>query len=208
LMAQGDQVEVSLSNRAEFVRLAEAVRLEEALPQVWAVRRGLVDLVPHQLLKLCTADDLMQRVCGRPLVDIQLLKRHTEYSGVVASAPHIAYFWEVLESFTQDERRAFIQFAWAQERLPATDAEFDRTGTRMMIKPYTGTSNPDDMFPKADTCFFNLMLPEYSSPELLRQRLLFAVHTDADSMNADVPQDDSRRPAQGLLDMMRGSQGL
>jgi hypothetical protein len=33
----------------------------------------------------------------------------------------------------------------------------------MLIKPYTGTANPDHVFIKADTCFFNLTVPDYSS---------------------------------------------
>jgi len=65
-----------------------------------------------------------------------------------------------------------------------------RTNTRMLIKPFSGLSDPDTAFPKADTCFFNLMLPEYSSPEILKERLLFAIHTDADSMDADEPQEE------------------
>lgn len=96
----------------------------------------------------------------------------------------------MLNSFTQEERRAFIRFAWGQERLPADDEEFRRTSTRMLIKPFNGLSNPDQAFPKADTCFFNLMLPEYSSAEILKQKLLFAIFTDSVSMNADQPRDD------------------
>jgi len=195
------------------------VRLAEGAAQIKAIRRGLADVIPAPLLGLLTSDDLHARVCGRPTIDVRLLKRHTEYSGVSGTAPHVLYFWQVLEALTQDDRRAFVRFAWAQERLPGSDAEFERTGTRMMIKPFGGTTNPDDAFPKADTCFFNLMLPAYSSPERLRQRLLFAIHTDADSMNGDAPHDDEVVPPrggrprggpQGFLDALglRQSQGL
>lgn len=118
------------------------------------------------------------------------LQRHTEYSGVSPTSPHIIYFWQVLQSFDQEQRRAFVRFAWAQERLPTDDLAFTRRNTRMLIKPYTGTANPDKAFPKADTCFFNLMLPEYTTPNTLRTQLLTAIYTDADSMNADNPQDE------------------
>jgi len=103
------------------------------------------------------------------------------------------FFWDVLESFNQEERRAFLRFAWAQERLPANDQEFERTRTRFLIKQFSGIGDPDQAFPKADTCFFNLMLPEYSSSEILRERLLYAIYTDADSMNGDQGGDDNSR---------------
>lgn len=48
----------------------------------------------------------------------------------------------------------------------------------------------DKRLPKADTCFFNIELPAYSSVEVMRERLLFAMNTDADSMNADNPDVD------------------
>ncbi len=55
-----------------------------------------------------------------------MLRRHTEYSGVDPNAPHIQHFWKVLEDWTQEERRKFIKFAWAQERLPSNDEDFER----------------------------------------------------------------------------------
>jgi len=133
-----------------------------------------------------TWQDLQLRVCGRPTIDIQLLRRHTEYSSVNPFAKHIIYFWDVLESLSQEQKKAFLRFVWAQERLPANDQEFIRTRTRMLIKPYLGEGAHDQAFPKADTCFFNFMLPEYSSREILKEKLLYAIFTDADSMNADA----------------------
>jgi hypothetical protein len=55
-----------------------------------------------------------------------------------------------------------------------------------MIKPAMKTVHGDGALPKADTCFFNLELPDYSSKEIMKQRILLAIHTDSDSMNAEV----------------------
>ena len=40
--------------------------------------------------------------------------------------------------------------------------------------------------PKADTCFFNLELPNYETKEMLKEKLLYAIHTDCVSMNAEA----------------------
>ena len=48
----------------------------------------------------------------------------------------------------------------------------------------------DGALPKADTCFFNLELPNYSSKEVMKQRLLLAIHTDCDSLNAEADRMD------------------
>jgi len=196
LMPNGHQTEVTYSNRKQYIRLAEQTRLRESHAQTEAIRKGISDVIPLPLLNMLTWHDLEWRVCGKQKIDFKLLRRHTEYSGVSAESPHVQYFWEVLEGMTPDEARAFCRFAWGQERLPSSDQEFERTSTRMLIKPFMGTTDPDQAFPKADTCFFNLMLPEYTSPKILREKLIFAVSTDDRSMNADNPQPttSTRRP--------------
>jgi hypothetical protein len=201
LKPNGENIDVTWANRDEYIALVEKERLNESRIQSNAIRKGIADVIPIHLLNLCTWQDLEMRVCGKPFIDIDLLKRHTEYSNVSPQAPYIKYFWQVLRGFSQEDRRAFVRFAWAQERLPANDQEFERTQTRMLIKPALGLTNPDQAFPKADTCFFNLMLPEYSSAEIMRQRLLFAIHTDADSMDADTrQQDEDERVARRLAE--------
>jgi len=195
LKKDGDKIDVTHDNREEYARLAEKARLNECKVQTRAIRRGLTDVVPLHLLSILSWQDLEWRICGKPKIDIKLLKRHTVYNSVSPTAPHITYFWQVLEDFNQEDRRAFVRFVWGQERLPANDQEFDRTATRMLIKPYTGTTDPDQAFPRADTCFFNLFLPEYSSPEVLREKLMVACHFDADSMNADNVTPDEQGDA-------------
>jgi len=133
---------------------------------------GLSEMIPSQLLSLLTWQDFEMRLCGKPEINIELLRRHTEYSGVKSSAPHIKYFWTVLKNFTHDERSRFIKFAWAQERLPASDEDFARERVRMLIKARNmrKNENPDDVFPRADTCFFNLELPPYSSEKVMEEK--------------------------------------
>jgi hypothetical protein len=77
------------------VKLIEETRLNESRAQLNALRRGLGDIVPLNLLQLCTWEDLEWKVCGKPHIDINLLRRHTTCSGVSPDAPYIGYFWQV-----------------------------------------------------------------------------------------------------------------
>jgi hypothetical protein len=187
LVPGGASLDVTVANRDEYLRLVEATRLGETRRQIRAMRAGLCEIIPEAALRALTWRDLEWCVCGRPTIDVALLKRHTEYgTGLAETSPHVRYFWEVMEELSQQDLRQFLRFAWAQERIPADDHEFQTTGTRMMIKPFLGDlADPDRSFVKADTCFFNLLLPEYSSREVLRERLLTAIRSDSDSMDAD-----------------------
>jgi hypothetical protein len=187
LKRNGSSIPVTFHNREEYFQLVVSARLNEHRQQIEALRRGIAKIVPIQLLNLLTAAELEAFVCGEPNIDVDLLRRHTQYSGVSSDAPHVQYFWEVLERFDQRDRRRFIKFAWAQERLPADDQDFIRTHTRMLIKS-ADWSNMDGALPRADTCFFNLELPAYSSGDVLRKQLLYALST-AVTMDRDQNQD-------------------
>ena len=104
-------------------------------------------------------------VSGKPKVNIDLLKRHTRYAGDFNDeSSRVKFLWEVLGSLKENEKLRFVKFCWGQERLPANDEEFERTQTRFMIKP--ASTNNDKALPRADTCFFNLELPDYSTKEV------------------------------------------
>lgn len=94
-------------------------------------------------------------------------------------------FWKFLETITEDERQRFIKFCWGQQRLPANDEAFNQENVRFMIKPLKSDKKQDALLPTADTCFFNLGLPKYSSIEIMTKNILLAINMDCVSMNAE-----------------------
>jgi len=55
-----------------------------------------------------------------------------------------------------------------------------------MIKPMMNTMiNHDQALPKADTCFFNIELPNYSTKLKMKEKILLAINLDNVSINAD-----------------------
>ena len=150
----------------------------QPINQIKAVARGLVAIVPPQLLWILNWSELEMLICGTPEIDIELLKRHTEYSGMAKEDPRIAFFWKCLESYSNDERRRFIKFAWGQKRIPSSDREWNEKGARLLLKASTKSGNPDMLLPTADTCFFNVELPKYSSFEVMKHQLDIALSSD------------------------------
>jgi other hect domain ubiquitin protein ligase E3 len=176
LKENGANEQVSFESCQSYTTLALQARLHECTRQIAAIATGLHSIVPRSVFPVLTWDHLERLICGRPEIDLDLLKRHTELaSSIDSSAPYIQWFWEVLEELSHEDRRKFIQFTWAQERLPADDAGFSRGGktTRMLIKPafVPPGCSPDQQFPRADTCFFNLELPAYSTKAIMRTRI-------------------------------------
>lgn len=140
-------------------------------------------------------------ICGVPKVNVQLLKKHTKYAGdLTEESPTIKYFWEMMEQITQEERLKIIRFCWGQERLPLNSQQFERNGIRFMIKPMLNKQNSDQALPKADTCFFNIELPQYSSKKIMKERVLLAVNLDNTSINADRNIQPDDNPLMGNVD--------
>jgi len=82
-----------------------------------AIKRGISKIVPVSLLNIVTSKELEIWVCGRNIIDVDLLKRHTQYGGsgegdYDETSPVIKLFWKLLASMREDEKLLFIKFCW------------------------------------------------------------------------------------------------
>ncbi|CDJ41025.1 hypothetical protein, conserved [Eimeria tenella] len=91
-----------------------------------AVRQGLGEVVPLQIVDLLEPPQLQRLICGSPSIDLQLLRSHTKYTGYAESDKQIKWFWRALESFSQTERQSFLRFVWGRSRLPPAQAAWDQ----------------------------------------------------------------------------------
>jgi len=160
--------------------------------QLAAVRRGLASVVPVHLLRLWRWQDLRRRVCGNVIVDLECLKQHTVYKNCTETDIHIVHLWQVLEGFSQQQRRSFLRFVWGRSSLPSE--VWERSFTVQLL-----SGSNDLRLPSSHTCFFTLDLPAYSSVEICRERLLYCmshcvtIDTDgaaARSMNWDEDEEE------------------
>lgn len=175
LKPNGANVPVTFDSRIAFADLVEAYRLSEFDVQIEAILRGLATVVPVHLLSLFTGAEMELMVCGSPEVDVDLLQRCTEYSSCRATDDHIVWFWQVLREFSCEERNAFLRFVWGRSRLPAVEKEFpQRFKLQSFNKMVSGSV--DKFLPISHTCFFSVEMPRYSSAQVLRERLLYAMY--------------------------------
>lgn len=198
----GSKREVTFASREDYARKVLYARMKEGEQQSEAIKRGICQIIPEALLNMVSYQELEEWIYGKKCIDVELLKRHTEYAkGYSAKeSDQIGWFWEVLREMTQDERRKFIRFCFAQSTIPPNDEEFERRQIRFLIKPAlavgagkkkeaapatAGPTSMDQRLPKADTCFFNFELPAYSSKAAMKRQILFAISFDNVSLNAE-----------------------
>ncbi|PRP87156.1 putative HECT E3 ubiquitin ligase [Planoprotostelium fungivorum] len=189
LIPSGSEVKVTWENREKFIQLLSEYKMREFEEQMKAMRRGLATIVPQSLMSLFTWNELELSVCGKREVNLQLLRENTNYSGYSPDDPHVHMFWEVMESFSNEERQMLLRFVWGRSRLPLTSADFEQKFVVL-----TTSHNSDTTLPVSHTCFFQLKLPRYSSVKVMRSKLLYAITEgtaiDTDHAAQDVNWDD------------------
>uniref|UniRef100_H3HBU8 Uncharacterized protein n=1 Tax=Phytophthora ramorum TaxID=164328 RepID=H3HBU8_PHYRM len=186
LVPQGEKMPVTLANRELYVQLVEKTRLTESSQQLAALKDGLASVLPMELAPLFTPRELEVLICGRREVDVDLLRQCTEYSeGADEAMPHVQHLWEVLREMTSEERTSFLRFVWARSRMPNSAKDFPMNFKVQAAHDPGAVGQPDLYLPHAQTCFFALRLPAYTSKETLRTKLLYAIQ-NSPNMDADV----------------------
>ena len=192
----GDSLPKSLlfSQRAEYVSLMRKAKLKEysCEKKTCAVLCGIASTLPIHILNIFSPEGLEFKICGSPHIDIGFLKQHTKYSvGLLESDKHMQFFWQVLKSFSQEELRRFIKFACNLERIPS-ECPCSQGGEEIRHTPpfpmiiaapdAKGNSNLDERFIRAETCIFQIKLPQYSTLEVMRDHLLYAINARRDPL--------------------------
>ena len=120
-LEHGKPRRVTVSNAGEFATALESFWLEQySLPIKW-VLEGFASVAPARLLPVLAWRELELLVCGRPTVDLELLRRRTKYGrGLREDSQVVRFLWQTLERFSHAQRRQFVHFVWGRCRLPVS----------------------------------------------------------------------------------------
>jgi hypothetical protein len=145
--------------------------------------KGLAQILPVELFSLFTKEELETLISGTQKVNLDVLQQATVYEDVSHSDSHVQMFWEALHSLSHHEQSLFVNFCSGRSRLPGSASDFPMP-FKITTAPPSAQEHPDRFLPVARTCFFTLSLPKYSSVDVCREKLQYAIrHTEV--MDAD-----------------------
>ena len=142
------------------------------------VQLGLCRVVPKVSLLLLRWQQFEEMVCGQREVSWEALRACLRCGSGYNSMrdPPVQLLCESLSSFSSLQRSMFLRFVSGRSRLPRSQTSSGSEQCIHIIKSDVPSQrSPDSYLPKAHTCFFQLELPAYSSSEVCRQRLLYAI---------------------------------
>ncbi|KAK5669938.1 ubiquitin-protein ligase (E3) [Batrachochytrium dendrobatidis] len=177
LIPNGANISVTKENRIRYIYLVANYRLNTKIAkQCQAFFHGLSDLIHPSWLKLFDEQELQVLLGGSAVpIDLDDLRQNTVYSGVYDDKhPTIVMFWEVLQDFDEDQRRKLVKYVTSCSRPPILG--FCELYPLFSIRD---SSTDQARLPTASTCVNLLKLPRYESKDILRQKLIYAIDSDA-----------------------------
>ncbi|XP_019486241.1 PREDICTED: E3 ubiquitin-protein ligase HACE1 [Hipposideros armiger] len=174
----GESILVTQNNKAEYVQLVTELRMTRAIqPQINAFLQGFHMFIPPSLIQLFDEYELELLLSGMPEIDVSDWIKNTEYtSGYEREDPVIQWFWEVVEDITPEERVLLLQFVTGSSRVPHGGFANIMGGSGLQNFTIAAVPYTPNLLPTSSTCINMLKLPEYPSKEILKDRLLVALH--------------------------------
>ena len=161
---------VTNENRERYVQCYCDYLLNESVEtQFNSFRRGFDKVIDGFSSTYLNSSELEVMVCGQTDLDFNDLQAGCTYQdGYDADAPAVALFWQVLHEFDNSEKKAFLRFITGSDRCPVG-------GLRALELVVSRNTDEETRLPSAHTCFNHLLLPEYKTLEIMRERVHFAM---------------------------------
>ncbi len=176
LKPNGRNLKVTNENKIEYVRLVCQEKMIGSIrQQVSAFLQGFYEIIPKSLISIFNEQELELLISGLPEIDLEDLRRNTEYHKYTTNSLQIQWFWRALKSFDKEDQAKFLQFVTGTSKVPLQG--FSKL--EGMNGPQKFQIHRDDRdtsrLPCAHTCFNQLDLPAYENFEKLRTMLLMAI---------------------------------
>eukprot|EP01127_Copromyxa_protea_P020884 TRINITY_DN7039_c2_g1_i1.p1 TRINITY_DN7039_c2_g1~~TRINITY_DN7039_c2_g1_i1.p1 ORF type:complete len:648 (-),score=143.82 TRINITY_DN7039_c2_g1_i1:12-1955(-) len=172
----GEEIDLTVNNLEDYLDATLEFFFGAGIEkQVAAFKEGFEAFLPLERLTLFSPEELTQVICGedeKPW-NKEDLKSNFALEHPVPSARIIDFLFSVLEELSSDQQKLFLRFLTSCSKLPI--GGFASMHPRCTVSA-KHSALPDLECPIANTCFYKLYLPEYSSKEKLKEKLMEAMN--------------------------------
>ncbi|XP_075057747.1 E3 ubiquitin-protein ligase TRIP12 isoform X9 [Mixophyes fleayi] len=183
----GKDTQVTIQNLDQYVQLVIYWALNEGVSRQFdSFRDGFESVFPLNHLQYFYPEELDQLLCGSkadPWDVKTLMECCRPDHGYTHDSRAVKFLFEILSSFDNEQQRLFLQFVTGSPRLPVGGFRSLNPPLTIVRKTFESTENPDDFLPSVMTCVNYLKLPDYSSIEIMREKLLIAAREGQQSFH-------------------------
>lgn len=198
----GKSIPVTRENRVRYIHSVANFHMRTQIEkQTEAFIQGFRSIIDPCWLSMFSAKDLQNLISGENTpIDLCDLRKHTKYSGGFHNNHRvISWLWDILEKdFTAEEHKLFLKFVTSCSKPPllgfsnleppfsircievSDDQDIgDTIGSIVRGFLAIRHSDPVDRLPSSSTCFNLLKLPNYQKRSTLKEKLRYAIHSNA-----------------------------
>ncbi|KAL1297833.1 hypothetical protein AAFC00_006361 [Neodothiora populina] len=178
LQPSGSSIDVTIDNVELYVSKVIDFTLRSGVQkQVEAFRAGFSQVFPYSALKAFTPDELVM-LFGRSEEDWSLetlMDSIKADHGFNLDSASVRNLLQVMSEYTAAQQRDFLQFVTGSPKLPIGGFKSLTPMFTVVCKPSEPPLTSDDYLPSVMTCVNYLKMPNYSSIEVLREKLGVAI---------------------------------
>ena len=180
LIPNGSSIVVTNKNKFRYIYMVADFRLNRRIKrQTDAFIQGFHEVIPLQWLQIFNEREMQMLISGaQQKLNVTELKKYTKYMGGFSSSDsRIKMFWNLVEKeLNEEEQGKLLKFVTSCPRQPLM-------GFQHLHPPFTislmDTDRPNEKLPTASTCFNILRLPPYSNPKIMKEKILYAINSNA-----------------------------
>ncbi|KAL5401064.1 hypothetical protein PMIN03_011840 [Paraphaeosphaeria minitans] len=178
LVENGADKQVTMDNVDMYVEKVLDLTLGSGVQrQEEAFREGFSEVFPYSALRAFTPDELVM-LFGRVDEDWSLetlMDSIKADHGYNLDSKSVRNLLQTMSEFSATERRDFLQFITGSPKLPIGGFKSLTPMFTVVCKPSEPPYTSDDYLPSVMTCVNYLKMPDYSSMQILREKLRVAI---------------------------------
>jgi E3 ubiquitin-protein ligase TRIP12 len=176
LIPGGDEVDVTPENAGQYVQLIKERMLCRNIAAAFA--EGFSAAVPWDATRVFTGEELQALLIGNDVAPFTMehLRANVQIQhGYQDDSPQIQWLFEVLIDFDAGQRQQFVQFVTGTRFIPKGGLAGLSPGLTIARSHEAADPKVDEKLPSVSTCAQYFKMPEYSTREVLRDRLIVAI---------------------------------
>jgi len=174
LVLNGKDILVTKDNKLEYSKLiVEYFLLKNIQPQVKSFLDGFNSVYTTEHLKSFSIYEIISIICGQNVFDIEDFVQNVHFdSSIGKNSPLAEQLISVVKGFDHQQQKRFLMFITGSTHLPIGGfATLKKNGNPVRIT----RSPPSKSYPYAYTCYNEFSIPNYSSVDEMREKLLEAL---------------------------------
>lgn len=171
LKENGNNIKLNFGNKEEYVELYLDYYFNVSVKRQFSYfYNGFRLVMDSELFMKFSPIEVKKALCGKEDLNFNDMRETAAYTdGYDKDHRIIIEFWDILFSFSDEDKKKFLKFLTGSDRAPLK-------GLREIRLTISRASPDSENLPSSHTCFNHLLIPEYSDKQKFENKLRMSIN--------------------------------